>query len=52
MDWNAFYFDALQRGMTKEDAEWHADMMMDQLNRPLDFTGYKEKDNDALYEGR
>lgn len=43
MNWQDFYFDALERGMTKEDAEWHADLMMDQLNRPLDFAGYTEK---------
>ena len=46
MDWNAFYFDALQRGMTKEDAEWHADMMMDNLNRPVESTGYTENRDD------
>ena len=45
-DWNSFYFDALRDGMTKEDAEWHADMMMDQLTRPVDFTGYQEMRDD------
>lgn len=42
-DWNSFYFDAIERlGLTPEDAEWHADKMMDQLTRPLEFTGYTE----------
>ena len=46
MDWQDFYFDALERGMTNEDAEWHADMMMDQLSKPVSFTGYQESRDD------
>lgn len=45
-DWQEFYFDALERGMPPADAEWHADMMMDQLNRPLEFAGYTESRDD------
>ena len=45
-DWQSFYFDGLERGLSHEDAEFHADMMMDQLSRPVDFTGYQEKHND------
>ena len=46
-DWQSFYFDAIERlGLTPADAEWHADRMMDQLTRPLDFTGYQEKRDD------
>lgn len=49
MDWQDFFFDGLERGMTKEAAEFHADMMMDQINRPVDFTGYQEQVNESLY---
>lgn len=52
-DWNSFYFDAIERlGLTPADAEWHADKMMDQLNNPVSFTGYKERDDDSVHQGR
>lgn len=47
MNWQDFYFDAIERlGLTPEDAEWHADRMMDQLTRPVDSTGHTENVNE------
>lgn len=36
MDWQAYFFDALERGFTREAAEFHADMMMDYMSRQPD----------------
>lgn len=46
MNWSDFYYDGLERGLSPEDAEFHADIMMDQLTRPLDSTGYTENVNE------
>ena len=44
-DWNWFYFDAIGRGMTKEDAEWHADLMMDNLGRAPESYEREEREH-------
>ena len=35
-DWQSFYFDALERGFSREAAEFHADMMQDLMSRQPD----------------